>query len=247
MSLRLLVGPIALTLAVATLGPDRRRQPGCGRARRPRPRLEEHVDRGRQGGLRHGAHPAEQRVVHAPGRPGQRGVLPRPVDAEHPQPRARGDRRPHVHRPRDRGRRRGDHASRRAQPALPAGRHRDLRPVPDHQDVRHRPAPRRARRPRPPRVARRRQLPAVRRPRPRAGQLGHGRPRRARRGRPWWPPMRRSASRPPSSRVPASAGAAPASSVATTAGPTSRTTSASTRAAARRVRATSCRPAGSPA
>ena len=68
----------------------------------------------------------------------------------------------HVHRPRDRGRRRGDDASRRAQPALPqvgtatSGRYRH------HQDVRHRPAPRRARRPGPPRVARRRPLPAVR-------------------------------------------------------------------------------------
>ena len=149
-----------------------------------------------------------------------------------------------VHRPRVRGHRRGYDASRRAQPALPAGRHRDVRPLPDHQELRHRSAPRRAGRPGAARVARRRQLPGVRRPRPGARQLRHGRPRprdpeRAGRHGREGPVAAALVSRR------ASAGAAPGCSAATTAGPTSRTTSALTRDGVRRARATSCRPDGS--
>ena len=39
------------------------------------------------------AHPGEQRLVHAPARPGQRGLLPGPLDAERAQPPTRRHRR----------------------------------------------------------------------------------------------------------------------------------------------------------
>ena len=106
------------------------------------------LDRGGQDRLRDRAGAEEQRLVHAAGRADQRGVLPRPVDAERAQPRAGRHRRATF----------TDRASTDMRPPVSppdarslrftAGRHRDT----DgkyrlDQARRHRPAPRRARRP----------------------------------------------------------------------------------------------------
>ena len=156
MLLRLVAGATALALTV-TLSPS-------GAAPAPpgdRAAQEVHLGRGGQDRLRHRALDAQQRLVHAPGRPGQRGVLPGPVDAERAQPRV-----PVVGRGvQDTLSKDADHGRDPpgpAQPAVHAGRHRRRRPLPRRPGVRHRPEARHARRPGPAGVARRRRLPALR-------------------------------------------------------------------------------------
>ena len=158
---------------------DRRPRRGTGRAARARvPRRGGDLVARGQGRFRDGdRRPGQHGLVHAGGRHAQRGLRPADRHAELPGHPARRHRRGRLRRTGERGHRLRRRAGRPAGAGLPAGQHRDQRPVPDHQDLHHRPRPARGARRRALRVPRRAAVPGVR-----AARRGPG-PERQRRHR----------------------------------------------------------------
>ena len=130
---------LAVTLALAGCALA---WPGTSASERPegasRSPAQEGLDGSRQERVRDGSHPQEPGVVHAPGRSGQRDLLPRPVDAQRAQPPA-DRRRRDDHRRAEHGHEHGGDPPGRRQPAVHPGEHGPRGQVPDHPRGRHRP------------------------------------------------------------------------------------------------------------